>query len=148
LEKTVQSVDEQHPTEMAQNLEEQKNKLERLGVIALSIFGFGVIGFFLYMVVTKAMSLFGQGKILAAAGLIGLVVVLSCGLLSVLLFAKANELKGSSSQRKLKLPAQRSENASTTNLLSEGQVESIPSVTERTTELLGVEAKGKKTDKV
>ena len=34
LEKTVQSVSEQHPTDLARNLEEQKNKLERLGVIA------------------------------------------------------------------------------------------------------------------
>jgi hypothetical protein len=76
LEKTVQSVSEQHPTDLALNLEEQKNKLERLGVIALSIFGIGVIGFFLYMVGYKVMSLLAQGKMLAALGLIGLTIIL------------------------------------------------------------------------
>ncbi len=116
LEKTVQSVGEQHPTEMARNLEKQKNKLERLGVIALSIFGLGVIGFFLYMVVTKVMSLFEQGKVLAAVGLIGLVVVLTCGLLSVILFAKANKLEESSSGRRLESTAEPSESTTPTSL--------------------------------
>ena len=93
MEKTAQSVGEQHPTELAENLREQKKKLERLGVIAVSIFGLGVISFFLYMVGYKVMSLFAQGRILAALGLIVLVAVLGCGLLSVILLPKRRKSK-------------------------------------------------------
>jgi hypothetical protein len=47
-------------------LREQQNKLERLGVIGLRVFGVGVTGFFLYIFVSKILSLFAQGRILGA----------------------------------------------------------------------------------
>lgn len=138
LEKTAQSVSEQHPTELALNLREQKNKLERLGVIALSIFGIGVIGFFLYIVGYKILSLFAQGKILAGLALLALVVVLGCGLLSVFLFAKAKDIQEA---RGLQEPEEETKSAPTAKLLPESQTEPIRSVTERTTELLVAEKK-------
>jgi small-conductance mechanosensitive channel len=143
LEKTAQSVSEQHPTELALNLREQKNTLERLGLIALRIFGLGVIGFFLYMVGYKVLSLFAQGKILGALALLALVVVLGCGLLSVFLFAKAKDIQEASSKRRLQDPEEESESAPTARLLPENQSELIPSVTERTTELLLAEKKSR-----
>ena len=143
MEKTAQSVGEQHPTELAENLREQKKKLERLGVIAVSIFGLGVISFFLYMVGYKVMSLFAQGRILAALGLIVLVAVLGCGLLSVILFAKAKEVEEAATKRRLPPPEDMPEAAPKAKLLSESPLEPLPSVTERTTELLFEERKGR-----
>jgi uncharacterized membrane protein YvbJ len=44
LERIVESLAEQLPTKLDASLQERKNNLERLGVVALSIFGFGVLG--------------------------------------------------------------------------------------------------------
>jgi hypothetical protein len=139
LEKIAEAVSEQHPSQLAQNLREQKNKLERLGVLALSIFGIGVIGFFLYMVGDKVISLFAQGKTLAALGLIGLTIVLGCGLLSVILFAKAKEVQELSTKRRLQDPQDLQKPGATAKLLQENTLEPIPSVTEHSTELLFTE---------
>jgi hypothetical protein len=68
LEKTAQSVAEQHPKWLDQNLRVQKNKLERLGVAALRVFGTGLLGFLLYLVGYKLM--ISQGRILAALGIL------------------------------------------------------------------------------
>src|SRR5688572_20229865 len=99
LVKIAQSLTEQLPTKLDESLQERKNKLERLGVTALSIFGVGVLGFFLYMVGYKLM--LAQGKILAALGLLALIVILGCGLLSVILFAKAKEVEEGTTKRRL-----------------------------------------------
>lgn len=135
LEKTAQSVSEQLPTKLEENLQERKNKLERLGVAALSVFGLGVLGLFLYMVGYNL----SQGEILAALGVLGLLVILGSGLLSVFLFAKAKDVQDASSKRRLQPPDEMPEAAATSKLLHESRLEEIPSVTERTTELLCTE---------
>lgn len=134
LEKIAQSVSEQLPTKLDENLRDRKNKLERLGVTALSIFGVGVLGLFIYIVGYKLM--LSQGKILAALGILGLIVILGSGLLSVLLFAKAKEVEEAATRRRLEEPAEIPEAASTSKLLPESHLKPMPSVTDRTTELL------------
>jgi hypothetical protein len=141
LEKTAQLVSEQHPTELALNLRERKDKLERLGLIGLSIFGVGVLGFLLYLVGGKVLSLLAQGKIFGAIALLALVAVLSCGLLSVLLFAQAKEIKEAPPRHRPDSPEENLEGAPTAKLLPENQREPISRVTERTTELLLAERK-------
>ncbi|HZI88620.1 MAG TPA: hypothetical protein VFD48_17435 [Pyrinomonadaceae bacterium] len=138
MDKIVQSVREQLPTKPDQSLEAQKNKLERLGVAALSIFGLGFLGLLVYGVGYKLM--LTQGKFLAGLGVLGLLILIGSGLLSVILFAKANELKDSPVRR----PDELGESSPTANLLNEAQVEPVPTVTERTTELLFVEGNTKK----
>lgn len=127
LEKVAESLNEQLPTKADKSLQERKERLERLGVAALSVFGLGILGFILYSAFYKLM--LTQGKLLAGLAMLGLVVIMGCGLLSVILFAKAKEVKDGSAQRQLQEP-----NATTKSL--EPQAESVFSVTERTTELL------------
>lgn len=135
LEKIALSVAEQLPTKLDENLKERKNRLEQLGVIALSIFGVGVLSLFLYMVGSKLM--LSQGKLVAALAVLGLIIILGSGLLSVLLFAKATEVEEASNKRRLQMP----EVDQTGKLLEEGHLEPVPSVTESTTELLFAEKK-------
>jgi hypothetical protein len=132
LEKTAQSIGEQHPTELAQNLRAQ-NKLERLGVAALSVFGTGVLGLLLYLVGYKLMVT--QGAILAALGTLAFVVIAGSGLLSVILFARAKEITEASRKRRLEQPDDPAA-ADSANLLPPEHQGSISSVTDRTTELL------------
>ena len=80
-----------------------------------------------------------QGKILAALGVLGLLVILGSGLLSVFLFAKAKDVQDASSKRRLQPPHEIPGAAATSKLLRESRPEEIPSVTERTTELLFTE---------
>ena len=136
LEKIAQSLAEQLPTRFDEELLAKKNRLEKLGVTALSIFGLGVLGFFVYMVGYKLM--LSQGKFLAALAMIGLCVILGSGLLSVVLFAKAKEVEEESSKRRLG-PAEATLPADTAKLLEEKHLEPVPSVAERTTELLRAE---------
>jgi hypothetical protein len=140
LEKIAQSLGEQLPAKLDENLQERKNKLEKLGVTALSIFGIGVLGYFLYMVGYKLM--LSQGSILAVLGVLGLLIILGCGILSVILFAKAKEVEEAATKRRLLPPKDLPESAATAKLLSENRLEPLPSVTERTTELLFEERKG------
>ena len=140
LEKTVLAVSEQLPSELGENLRDRKNKLERLGVVALSIFGTGLLGLLLYLVGNKLM--LSQGKIVAALGILAFIVIMGSGLLSVILFAKANEVKEESGKRRLRKPENLTGSQGTEKLLPHGQRTPMASVTERTTELLGVEAKG------
>lgn len=137
LDKIVQSLGEQLPTKLEESLEVQKHRLERLGMTALTIFGVGVFGLLLYSVGYKLM--LSQGKILAGLGILGLIILLGSGLISVLLFAKANELKERSGTAHIQRENELQEAERTANLLSEGQLEPVPTVTERTTELLFAE---------
>lgn len=136
LEKTVQSLSEQQHTEIAQNLQGQKDKLERLGLVALGIFGLGVAGFFLFIFGSKVMTLFAQGKLLAAVGLLGLLIILSFGLLAVLLFAKAKEAEETSTRRRHLQGDDTRTSAAAGKLLPDSHLEEVASVTDRTTELL------------
>jgi hypothetical protein len=141
LDKIVQSLREQLPIKPDETVQAQKNKLERLGMIALTMFGLGVFGLLIYGVGYKLM--LTQGMLLAGLGIIGLIVLMGSGLLSVILFAKANELK-ESSKAQVQTSDELHESVPTANLLHEGQFEPLPTVTERTTELLFAERNTKK----
>ena len=80
MEKIAQSLGEQLPTKLDESLQEQKNKLERLGMIALSIFGLGLSSFLLYLVGYRL--LLTQGRIIAALGVLGFLIFIGSGLLS------------------------------------------------------------------
>ena len=135
LEKIAQSLVEQRPNEFEESLQQRKERIERWGVAALGVFGLGVLSIPLYKIAMMML----EGRVLAGLGFLALMVVLGCGLLAVILFAKANEvgeakLKGrAGSQAKLPKPN------TTAKLLPSEQLDSVPSVTERTTELLFAE---------
>ena len=135
LEKIALSVNEQLPAKMNRSLQEQKERFEKLGVAALSVFGLGVLSFIAYSIGYKLMV--SKGDILTGLAMIGFIIMIACGLASVILFAKAAEVgKGA-----IKRPSQTdlSSGESTKELLTEGHFEPVPTVTERTTELLTVE---------
>jgi zinc-ribbon domain len=136
LEKIALSLTEQLPTRVDRSLKEQKERFERLGVAALSVFGLGVLAFLLYAIGYKLMM--SQGNILAGLAVIGFVIMVACGLASVVLFAKANEVGEGAAKRSS--PQNLSTGSeSTKELLTEGHFEPVPTVTDRTTELLVVE---------
>ena len=132
LQKVAQTLGEQLPTKLDLSLQQKKERFEKLGVAALSVFGAGVAIPMLYGIFYKMM--YTQGKVLAGLGLLALIIVLGCGLLSVILFAKANEVKEPPADRPLprELP-----NQHTAELLNESLPQTPTfSVTDRTTELL------------
>lgn len=140
LEKIALSVSEQLPAKVNRSLQEQKERFEKLGVAALSVFGLGVLSIIAYGIGYKLMM--SKGDILAALAVIGFVIMMACGLASVVLFAKANEVAKEVTKR----PSQPdlSSGESTKELLTEGHFEPVPAVTERTTELLTVEKRDSK----
>lgn len=133
LEKIALSLTEQLPDRVDENLMSQKERLERLGVAALSVFGAGVLGLMLYGIVYKIMVT--QGNFWGGLGLIGLLILFGSGILSVILFAKAKEAEEAAGKRKVR----HVEPAPTKELLTEGNFEPVPSVTDRTTDLLYAE---------
>lgn len=137
LEKIAQSLVEQRPNEFEESLQQRKERIERWGVAALSVFGLGILSIPLYKIVMMML----EGRVLAGLGFLALIVVLGCGLLAVILFAKANEV----GEAKLKggggSPATPPKTNTTAKLLPLDQVDPLPSVTERTTELLFAEKK-------
>ena len=100
LEKIAQSLVEQIPTKVEESLQERKERIERWGVAALSVFGLGLLGVALYHIVKMMI----EGRILAGLGYIGLMIVLGCGLLSVILFAKAEELEKTKTKGRITPP--------------------------------------------
>ena len=140
LEKIAQSLGEQLPARMDQNLLARKERLEKLGVSALSVFGLGVLGFLLYAVGQK---LLAQGSLVAVLAMVGLGIILGCGLLSVILFARAKELGEQASKRQLQ-PNETETGGSTRELLPEARFEPVPTITDRTTELLFAEKRDTK----
>lgn len=139
LDKIAESLGEQLPTTVSENLLAKKDKLEKLGVMLLSAFGLGVVALLLYGIVYRIMIM--QGRILWGLAALGCVILGACALLSVILFQKAEELKKAATQHRLPQPAELPEPATTGKLLPEKQLEPLPSVTERTTELLFAEKK-------
>jgi hypothetical protein len=124
LEKIAQSLTEQLPTVAVQSLQERKERLERLGVASLSVFGLGVFGFLLYNIFFKL--LLTQGPVIATLAVIGAIIFAGSGLLSVILFAKAKELKEAVGKRQL-----------------DAHQQPAFSITDRTTNLLPVEPEKK-----
>lgn len=133
LEKIALSLTEQLPAQANEHLLSQKERYERLGVAALSVFGTGILGAILYGIIYKTM--IEQGKILTGLGLIGLVIFMCSGLFAAIMFAKAKETEEAAGKRRI----QQVETTPTKELLTEGNFEPIPSVTDRTTELLAVD---------
>ena len=78
LEKIALSLTEQLPTKPNQSLQQQKERFEKLGVAALSVFGLGLFSFIVYAAVTSAMT--SDAGILATLAVIGLVIMIACGL--------------------------------------------------------------------
>ena len=132
LEKTALSLSEQLPAKVDLSLQARKDRLEKLGVAALSVFGFGLLSLLVYGIGFK---LIDKG-ILGILAMLGVLIMLVCGLGSVILFAKAKELDDMSSKRRPQNLS--SGNETTKELLSEGHFEPVPTVTEHTTELLTV----------
>lgn len=132
LEKTAFSLSEQLPAKLDQSIQAKKERLEKLGVAALSVFGLGVLSLLVYGIGIK---LIDKG-VLGILATLGVLIMLVCGLGSVILFARAKELDEKSTRRPRNLS---SGSGSTKELLSEGHLEPVPTVTERTTELLAVD---------
>src|SRR6185437_2153687 len=91
LEKIAQSLAEQLPTVAIKGLQERKDKLERLGVTSLSVFGLAIFGFLLYSIYFKLLP--SYGPLLSALAVLVVTLFIGSGLASVILFAKAKELK-------------------------------------------------------
>ena len=130
MEKITQSLAEQRPTTFQESNQQRKERIERWGVAALSVFGGGLLLIPLYQIIKMIL----EGRVLAGLGYLGLLVVLCCGIISVILFAKANEI----GSNKIKVAPAPSDPipASTAKLLGPEALDSMPSVTESTTELL------------
>lgn len=136
LEKIAITLNEQLPTRVDVSLQQQKERFEKLGVALLSVFGLGVLSLILYSIVYKLMM--SRGDILTGLAMLGFIIMIACGLGSVVLFAKAKEAGEAATKRK---PQQNlaTGSESTKELLTEGHFEPVPSVTDRTTELLTIE---------
>ena len=132
LQKVVQTLSEQLPTKLDLSLQQKKERFEKLGLAALGIFGAGLGIPILYEILYTTM--WTQGNIVKGLGMLALVLVLACGLMSAILFAKANEVKETPAKQPL---PQELANQHTAELLNES-VPQTPtfSVTDRTTELL------------
>ena len=135
LEKIAQSLVEQRPNEFAESLQQRKERIERWGVAALGVFGLGVASIPLYKIVMMML----EGRVLAGLGFLALFLVLACGLLAVILFAKAHEVGEAKIKGRATSPETLPTGSTTAKLSAPDQVDSLPSVTERTTELLFAE---------
>lgn len=80
-------------------------------------------------------------RVLEGFGYLAVITIIACGLLSVYLFAKADEVKQAKTIRPAEQPEELLEKNTTAKLLPEGDFKPIPSVTERTTESLFAEKK-------
>jgi zinc-ribbon domain len=144
LEKIAQSLAEQLPTQIDANQQKQKERIEKQGVIALSIFAAGIIGLLLYLVVYKV--IFVQGRTLEGLGILAFLALISSGLVSVYLFAKANEVGQKNKTREISGSDEPLPSTRTAKLLREGYFEPVPTVTERTTDLLTVEKNNRRSE--
>ena len=137
LEKIAQSLVEQLPTKLEESLQERKERIERWGVAALSVFGVGLLSVVLYHIVKMMM----EGRVLAGLGYIGLMILLGCGLLSAILFAKAEEVAKIKTKGRISSPEELAATNTTAKLLPPEPLGFTPSVTDATTDLLYAEKK-------
>lgn len=138
LEKIAQSLSEQLPTVAVRSLQERKDKLERLGVTSLSIFGLGIVGFLLYNIFFKLLPT--NGPLIATLAVLAAAIFIGAGLGSVILFAKAKDLKEAAGKRTI--------GPEPTGKLLESHEQPAFSIADRTTNLLPVvdAKKNSKTD--
>ena len=141
LEKIAASLAEQLPTKVDLTLQQQKERYEKIGMALLSVFGLGILTFLLYSVGYRLMMT--QGNVLAGLAILGFLVMVVCGLGSVVLFAKAKEV-GEGAPKRSQPASLANGSESTKELLTEGNFEPVPSVTDRTTDLLTVERRKQK----
>ena len=134
LEKIAVSLTEQLPTKPNLSLQQRKERFEKLGMAALSVFGLGILALVIYLVGYSLMT--SDASLFEKLAVIALVIMMACGLISVFLFAKAKEVGEEAAKRK---PQDLPSTESTKELLTEGHFEPVPTVTDRTTELLTVE---------
>lgn len=135
LQKVVQTLSEQLPTKLDLSLQQKKERFEKLGVLALSIFGAGLAIPILYEILYTTM--WTQGNIVKGLGMLAIVLVLACGLISAILFAKANEVKETPAKRPLPEQPELHPQADTRELPEHSAPETpVFSVVDRTTELL------------
>lgn len=139
LEKISLSLSEQRPLKTDLTVQQRKEKLEKLGVAALSVFGVSMIGFIAWGIASKLMA--SQGPFWGILIALAVLIVFGCGLGSVILFAKANELKELPASRESNVQKELPNGRRTNELLSEGKDQPVFSVTDRTTELLSVDRK-------
>lgn len=130
LEKIAQSLTEQLPTVAVKSLQQRKERLERLGMTSLSVFGVGIVGFLLYNIFYKL--LVTQGLLIASLAVLAAIIFIGSGLASVILFAKAKELKEAAGKRPIGLPGE------PTGKLMEAHEQPAFSIADRTTNLLPV----------
>lgn len=135
LQKVAQTLSEQLPTKLDLTLQQKKERFEKLGVAALSICGAGLAIPILYSIFYTTM--WTQGNIVKGLGMLALLLVLACGLISAILFAKANEVKETAANRTPIEPLVLKPGEDTGKLLHEPvPAQPVFSVAERTTELL------------
>jgi len=142
LEKITQVVTEQLPVKPDESIEERKERLERWGFYALCVFGAGVLLPLLYYIGTLLVA----GKVLTGLGLLAFIVVVGCGLLSVILFAQAEDIKKAGGKGRSPQTGELTEQETTSRLLPESNLTPASSITDRTTELLFVEKEGRAKD--
>lgn len=136
LEKAVQSLVEQLPAlELDKNLRERQERVDRWLVIlaasGISVFVVGILWAIIYkLIIIKGEVL--EGSVFAAF-FVGLIIF-------ALLALYSESLRKTAGKRQM-LQAPPKEVSDTAKLLPDSQVEPVPSVTERTTELLTVEKK-------
>lgn len=135
LQKVVQTLSEQLPSKLDVSLQQKKERFEKLGVLALSIFGTGLAIPILYEILYTTM--WSQGNIVKGLGMLAIVLVLACGLMSAILFAKANEVKEAAAKRPSPDQPELHPQADTRELPEHSAPETPAfSVADRTTELL------------
>lgn len=135
LEKIAVSLNEQLPARVDRSLLEEKERFEKLGVAALSVFGLGLLSFIVYSIGYKLM--ISKGDLFTGLAMLGFIIMIVCGFASVILFAKAKEVGDQASKRQPQQDVLTG--SSSTKELTEGHFEPVPTVTDRTTELLTVE---------
>jgi hypothetical protein len=134
LDKIALSLSEQLPISPDEHVMSEKARYERMGMALLSVFGFSVLMLILYGVVYKMMIV--EGRWGWGLAVLAFIITGVCGLLSVILFEKANEAKEAAGKRRLESKDAATIATPTRELLPEGHLEPVPSVTDRTTELL------------
>jgi hypothetical protein len=140
LEKIALSLTEQLPEHADEPVvSSEKERLERWALAALGVFGSGIVGLLLFFIVYRMMIV--QGKVLNGLALLGMMLMGACGLIAAILFAKAKEVEEAAGKRRIQKKEAATIPTPTKELLTEGHLEPVNSVTDRTTELLYIEKK-------